>query len=307
MPTQHNEIDLPIAVGRKKRPASSRHATENEDLRHRHITLTPVLAVREGTVIEQTDWLASEEPLEIRVQGPGQKALSVAVTMRTPGHDDELAVGFLYSEGLIRSRDEVVTVRASELPRENQPCNVVTVQLSHLFDLAPLQRNFYATSSCGICGKASLEQIAVHCLPVAPGPILARSVLINLPVILREAQRIFAQTGGLHAAGLFDVNGRLLSLREDVGRHNAIDKLVGRRLLDGETSLAERILLVSGRVSFEIMQKAAMARVSIVCAVSAPSSLAVDVAKRFRQTIVGFLRGHNFNVYTHPERIAFDS
>lgn len=307
MPIQHNERDSPLNAGRKERSASSRHSTENEDLRRRHITPTPVLAVRNGIPLDQTDWLASEEPLEIRVHGPGQKTVSVAITMRTPGHDDELAVGFLYGEGLICSRDEVVTVRAGDLPQKEQPCNIVTVHLSHPFDLAPLKRNFYATSSCGICGKASLEQIAVRCMPVAPGPVLARSVLIDLPTTLRQAQRIFAQTGGLHAAGLFDVNGGLLSLREDVGRHNAIDKLVGRRLLDGETSLAERILLVSGRVSFEIMQKAAMARVSIVCAVSAPSSLAVDVAKRFRLTIVGFLRGHNFNVYTHPERIALDS
>jgi FdhD protein len=183
----------------------------------------------------------------------------------------------------------------------------VTVQLAHAFDPAPLQRNFYATSSCGICGKASLAQIAVHCPPVAPGPALARSVLVSLPVTLRGAQQIFAQTGGLHAAGLFDVTGQLVSLREDVGRHNAVDKVVGQTVLAGKSPLTNHILLVSGRTSFEIMQKAAVAQIPIVCAVSAPSSLAVEVAQRFHMTLVGFLRGDNFNVYTHPERIALQS
>jgi len=271
------------------------------------VTRTQVLAARNGTLLDQPDWLATEEPLEIRVQGPDQEVVSVAVTMRTPGNDDELAVGFLYTEGLIRSRAEVVAVNARPRLREEQPCNVVTVRLSHPFDLAPLKRNFYATSSCGICGKASLEQIAVHCAPVAPGPVLAHSVLVGLSATLRQAQPVFEQTGGLHASGLFDVTGQLLSLREDVGRHNAVDKLVGQMVLAGEMPLAERILLVSGRTSFEIMQKAAMARVPIVCAVSAPSSLAVEVAQRFRMTLVGFLRDHSFNVYTHPERIALDS
>jgi FdhD protein len=272
-----------------------------------NMTRTSVLAMRNGSVLDQCDWLASEEPLEIRVQGPSQELVSIAVTMRTPGNDRELAVGFLYTEGLIRSHDEIVAVEADDLQRDGLPCNVVTVHLAHPFDPAPLKRNFYATSSCGICGKASLEQIAVQCPPVVPGPVLARSVLVTLPITLRDAQQVFEQTGGLHAAGLFDVPGRLVSLREDVGRHNAVDKLVGQMLLAGKSPLANHILLVSGRTSFEIMQKAAMAQISIVCAVSAPSSLAVEVAKRFRMTIVGFLRGDNFNVYTHAERIALRS
>jgi len=271
------------------------------------MTATSVLAIRNGSVLDQRDWLASEEPLEIRVQGPGQKLVSIAVTMRTPGHDHELAAGFLYTEGLIRSGDEIVAIEADELRRDGRPCNVVSVQLSHSFDQARLKRNFYATSSCGICGKASLEQIAVQCPPVAPGPVLARSVLVTLPTALRTAQQVFEQTGGLHASGLFDVTGQLVSLREDVGRHNAVDKLVGQMLLAGKSSLADHILLVSGRTSFEIMQKAAMAQIPVVCAVSAPSSLAVEVARRFHITLVGFLRGDNFNVYTHPERIALDS
>jgi FdhD protein len=279
-----------------------------ERARGRQLNVAPaqILAVRDGTLRDQSDWLAAEEPLEIRVQGPDQEPLSVAVTMRTPGNEDELAVGFLYTEGLIRSRQEIVAVKTGPTLFQRQPCNIVTVCLSHRFDAARLKRNFYATSSCGICGKASLEQIAVQCEPVAPGPVVSHSVIQDLPPTLRQAQRIFDQTGGLHATGLFDVTGRLLSLREDVGRHNAVDKLVGERVLAGDTSLAECVLLVSGRLSFEIMQKAAMAQVPIVCAVSAPSSLAVDVAKRFGITIVGFLRGHAFNVYTYPERIAFD-
>jgi FdhD protein len=173
--------------------------------------------------------------------------------------------------------------------------------------MAIVQRDFYTTSSCGICGKASLEQIAVHYSPVAAGPVLPRAVLVELPTTLRNAQRLFEQTGGLHACGLFDVTGRLVSLREDVGRHNAVDKLVGQMVLGGKIPLTEQILLVSGRTSLEIMQKAAMAQVPIVCAISAPSSLAVEVAWRFRMTLVGFLRGTHFNVYTHPERLALDS
>jgi FdhD protein len=163
-----------------------------------------------------------------------------------------------------------------------------------------------ATSSCGVCGKASLEQIAIHCAQVPPGPLLPDSVLISLPNALRQAQQLFTQTGGLHASGLFDVTGQLLALREDVGRHNALDKLVGQRVLAGDIPLAERIVLVSGRTSFELLQKAAMAGVPIVCAVSAPSSLAVEVAQRFGITLVGFLREQSFNIYTHPERIALD-
>lgn len=267
-------------------------------------TATHLLSVREDDVHTRTDWLAAEEPLEIRVQGPNQEALSVAVTMRTPGNDDELTIGFLYTEGLIQSCAEIVNIEANTLRLDGRPCNTATVRLAHQFDPAPLKRNFYATSSCGICGKASLEQIAIRCTPVAPGPVLPSSVLIGLPPVLRRAQQVFDQTGGLHASGLFDMTGQLVSLREDVGRHNAVDKVVGHQLLVGELSLANHVLMVSGRLSFEIMQKAAMARIPVVCAVSAPSSLAVEVAKRFRMTLVGFLRDQSFNVYSYPERIA---
>lgn len=258
---------------------------------------------------ERDDWVAVEEPLEIRAGGPGQESVSVAVTMRTPGHDFELAVGFLFTEGLIGSRDDVaVSTDPEALARQNgllapRACNVVRVSLNGPFDGSALKRNFFATSSCGVCGKATLDQVAVRCATIGDGPTVARSTIVGLPETLRKAQAVFDQTGGLHAAGLFDTDGRLLYPREDVGRHNAVDKLIGRALLDGEVPLSERILLVSGRTSFEILQKAAVAGIPILCAVSAPSSLAVSVADRLGITLVGFLRGPSFNVYTHPDRI----
>jgi FdhD protein len=266
-----------------------------------------ILALRNDVLCEQVDWLATEEPLEMRVQGPGQEMVRVAVTMCTPGHDAELAIGFLYTEGLIHTRHEIVAIQADGPQYDTAPCNVATVHLTRPIDPTIIQRNFYATSSCGICGKASLEQIAVHCPPVAPGPVVPRAVLVELPTTLRNAQRLFEQTGGLHACGLFDVTGRLVSLREDVGRHNAVDKLVGQMVLEGQIPLTDLILLVSGRTSLEIMQKAAMAQVPIVCAISAPSSLPVEVGRRFRMALVGFLRDKHFNVYTHPQRLALDN
>jgi FdhD protein len=262
-----------------------------------------ILAVRPEGSNERPDRLAAEEPMEIRAGGPGQDAVPVAVTMRTPGSDFELAVGFLRTEGLVLSRDEVLTVAYCELPPDEQQYNVVTVRLSRPFDPGSMQRNFYATSSCGVCGKASLDQIEVHCSPLAQGPVVARSVLLGLPEELGRGQRIFEQTGGLHAGGLFDGSGKLLSLREDIGRHNAIDKLLGEAFLAGELPLSERILMVSGRLSFEIVQKAAVAGIPIVCAISAPSSLAAMAAERFGMTLIGFLRGSGFNLYAGSERV----
>jgi len=241
--------------------------------------------------------------MEIRVGGPGQDPTSLAVIMRTPGNDFELAAGFLWTEGLVRSRDEISSINYCDLPREEQRYNVVTVRLSRPRSMDSPQRNFYATSSCGICGKASLDQLRVACAPVPPGPVVTAGVILDLPDALRRGQRIFEQTGGLHAAALFDPVGRLLTLREDVGRHNAVDKLVGRAVLDGQVPLSDRLLLVSGRVSFEIVQKAAVAGIPIVCAVSAPSSLAVKTADELGLTVIGFLRHQGFNVYSHPERL----
>jgi len=273
----------------------------------RTVASARTLTVQDGTRFERADRLAAEEPMEIRVGGPGQDPLSVAVTMRTPGNDFELATGFLSTEGLVGSRTELVSVAYCELPAEEQQYNVVTVRLSQPFDPRALQRNFYATSSCGVCGKASLDQVRTSCPRLGPGPTVARSVIPSLPESLRRSQRIFEETGGLHAAGLFDRAGVLLAAREDVGRHNAVDKLAGWAFLRDSLPLGEQVLMVSGRLSFEIVQKAAMMGVPIVCAVSAPSSLAVETADAVGMTILGFVRGAGFNLYTRPDRIDLDT
>jgi len=270
----------------------------------RHVTSTKIVAVR-GTDLEvRDDLVVGEEPLEIRAAGPRQEPVSVAVTMRTPGFEDELAIGFLTSEGLIRD-NEVLSIRYGDPGVVAEPDDSVLVRLARPFDPDSVaQRNFVATASCGICGKASIDDVVVRCEPLPKGlPVVARAVILSLPDRLREAQAAFDRTGGLHAAGLFETDGRLVVIREDVGRHNALDKLIGSRVRAHELPLWDRILLVSGRVSFEIVQKAAMAGIPIVCAVSAPSDLAVRLADRLGITLVGFLRGDGFNVYTHDGRI----
>jgi FdhD protein len=263
-----------------------------------------VLAVRDGGGRTRADRLAAEEPMEIRAAGPGQEPVPVAVTMRTPGHDFELAAGFLRTEGLVGDAGDVVRAAYCGLPEDEQRYNVVTVTLARPLPPSALRRTFLATSSCGICGTAALEAVEVRSAPLAPGPTVAPDVLLALPGALRAGQVGFEATGGLHAAGLFTSEGALLRLREDVGRHNAVDKVVGSALLAGELPLRERVLMVSGRLGFEIVQKAAVAGVSVVAAVSAPTSLAVAAAERLGMTVVGFLRGRGFNVYAHPERIA---
>ena len=271
----------------------------------RNVSRVRALAVHDGVASERPDVLAAEEPMEIRVEGARQAAVSVAVTMRTPGGDFELAAGFLYTEGLIDGAGDVRRVSYCEdLAPDEQHYNVVTVELARPFDADALRRNFYANSSCGICGKATLEDVEVHCAPLAPGPVVAGAVIAAMPDALRERQRVFDQTGGLHAAGLFTPEGSLVTLREDVGRHNAVDKVVGEMLLAGELPLSERVLQVSGRIGFEIVQKAARAAIPILAAVGAPSSLAVDAADRLGMTLVGFVRDGRYNVYTHPERIS---
>jgi FdhD protein len=272
----------------------------------RPTTAVQVTVAGHDIVARKPDRLATEEPMEIQVRGKRQDPVSVAVTMRTPGNDFELAVGFLVTEGLLRSRGELSSVRYCDVPPEHQQYNVVTVDLSTAFTADFTKRNFFASSSCGICGKASLDQVEVACSPIGPGPSVTRSTIISLPAALRSAQRIFDQTGGLHAAALFDPEGRVIAVREDVGRHNAVDKLVGRAFLAGELPLDNHLLMVSGRVSFEIIQKAAVAGVPVTCAVSAPSSLAVEAAERIGMTVVGFLRGDAFNIYSRPERIDCD-
>ena len=270
----------------------------------RHVSTTRVLAVRGDTSESRDDMLVGEEPLEIRAAGPGQEPVAVAVTMRTPGSEDELAVGFLRTEGLIGD-DDVMTVELGDPADLAQPDDTVIVRLRRAFDPSVVaERHFVATASCGICGKASLDEIAVRCDPIPAGPDRpARGRSWACRDQLRAAQRVFEATGGLHASGLFDPDGRLVAVREDVGRHNALDKLVGWAVLGGRMPLNGRILLVSGRVSLEIVQKAAVAGIPILCAVSAPSDLAVEAAARFGQTLIGFLRGDGFNVYTGPERL----
>jgi FdhD protein len=247
----------------------------------------------------KADTLAIEEPLEIRVRGR-----SIAVTMRTPGHDAELAAGFLLSEGIIRQRDDVVNI--AHCPAAEAPNNTLNVFLSSSLavDFQQLTRHVFATSSCGICGKASIASVHQHFPPVQADVRISSALLSQLPQQMRAAQKTFEATGGLHAAAIFDANGRLVVLREDVGRHNAVDKVLGFGLLDNLLPFERHILLVSGRASFEILQKALAGRIAIVCAVSAPSSLAVQFAEESGQTLVGFLRGQNFNVYSHAQRIT---
>jgi len=275
-----------------------------EQMRRNTVSIR-VAAVGGGVISERMDRVAAEEPIEVRVAGPGQESVPLAVTMRTPGGDFELAVGFLFTEGLISGREEVARVSYCEdLPAEEHRYNVVTVRLNRPWDPGVAGRNFYVTSSCGICGKASLDEVESLCTAVVAGPTVPASVVSALPDRLREGQRVFDQTGGLHAAGLFDVDGNMLSLREDIGRHNAVDKVVGEALLAGQLPLSDRVLQVSGRLSLEVVQKAAVAGVPILSAVSAPSSLAVEAGERFGLTVIGFVRDGRFNIYSHPGRIA---
>jgi FdhD protein len=265
----------------------------------------PVRVVEvDGTATRRRrDRLATEEPLEIRASGPGQPTVRVAVTMRTPGHDFELAAGFLFTEGLIAGSRAFSQIRYCNDVGTEQHLNVVTVDMREHFDATRMQRNFFASSSCGVCGKASIDQLAVACAHVAEGPVVGREIITSLPDRLRAEQRVFESTGGLHATGLFRTDGQLVVAREDVGRHNAMDKLIGNRLLAGESPLSSSIALVSGRASFELVQKAAVAGIPIMCAVSAPSTLAVETAKRLGVTLIGFLRGARFNIYTNAQRI----
>jgi FdhD protein len=269
----------------------------------RHVTSRRIVAVRGESLEFRGDRVAGEEPLEIRAAGPGQDPVAVAVTMRTPGFEDELAAGFLKTEGLIDGQ-EILRFEPGDPAEMNQPDDRITVRLARPFDASVVaERHFVATASCGICGKASLDEVEVRSDPIPDGPIVSRRVLLALPDLLRAAQRAFEETGGLHAAALFTSAGELMAIREDVGRHNALDKLVGSQVLEKAMPLHGRIIMVSGRVSFEIVQKAAVAGAPIIAAVSAPSDLAIEAADRLGVTLIGFLRGNGFNVYAHDERI----
>lgn len=256
---------------------------------------------------DRRDDLATEEPLEIRLTAPDGTRRTVAITMRTPGHDFELAAGFLHGEGLVGPGDIAAIAYCvdADLPPEAR-YNTVTVRLHvPIPDLPALDRHFLTSSACGVCGSAGLDALRDRCGPLPAGTLkVTPETLYGLPEALREAQGVFGKTGGLHAAGLFSATGTLVALREDVGRHNAVDKLVGWAALAGRLPLSGHVLMVSGRTSYEIMQKALAAGITVVCAVSAPSSLAVELAREFGMTLVGFLRGERCNVYAGQERIV---
>jgi FdhD protein len=274
-----------------------------------HVNRT-VQRLRGGAWTRDDDVLAAEEPLEIRLiwkEGRKTDTRDIAVTMRTPGNDFELAVGFLHGEGILASRADVADVSYCTDEDEEQAFNIVTVTLRPglEFDPSRLERNFYTTSSCGVCGKAALESLEVQGCDIVPsGFEVSAGVICSLPAKLRSAQSVFEQTGGLHAAGLFDRAGNLLSLQEDVGRHNAVDKLIGERFLADSLPLSDSILMLSGRASFELLQKALVARVPVVAAVGAPSSLAAELADEFNITLCGFVRPDSMNVYSVPQRIT---
>ncbi|MGH7933971.1 MAG: formate dehydrogenase accessory sulfurtransferase FdhD [Candidatus Binataceae bacterium] len=279
----------------------------------------PALKWRHGAARGESDRLAVEEPLEIRLGGR-----RFTLTMRTPGHDEELAAGFLLAEGFISSRAELGEIRrvrgSRGVPEANTIDVILNVPASGLRER--LKRNFVMSSSCGVCGKTSIDAIQRRIEPLAGGAIMSARALLKMPALMRAAQAVFSMTGGLHAAALFALDGgragsasvgtatdggaapSLIVLREDVGRHNAVDKVIGHALTHEMVPLAQVALMVSGRLSFEIVQKAAVAGIPILCAVSAPSSLAVELAEQVGMTLVGFLREPNFNVYAHPARIV---
>jgi FdhD protein len=264
--------------------------------------LTQVSEWDGGKVRRKDDFLAAEEPLEIRV---GEHPLSV--TMRTPGHDLELAAGFLFTEGLVQRREQIIALEGTGDDDASNRGNVVQAELAPEAapDFAKMRRHFFAASSCGICGKASIDAVRSRLLrPPNPDFRFDADILVRLPEALRSSQDVFQRTGGLHAAALFDSRGALMVLREDIGRHNAVDKVIGWALREGRVPLGDSVLLVSGRGGFEIVQKAIVAGVPVVASVSAPSSLAVQLARELRQTLIGFLRGRRFVVYAGEERIT---
>ena len=264
----------------------------------RSVELTQVTEWEDGSVRSLQDFLAAEEPLEIRIGG-----IPLTVTMRTPGHDLELSAGFLLTEGIIQSADQIAGLHAVA-PENGARSNVVEVELKDTeFDSGDLQRNFFAASSCGICGKASINAIRVRGLRQPDrGFRVDPEILCRLPETLRSEQAVFSRTGGLHAAALFDADGQLMALREDIGRHNAVDKIAGWALLQKKLPLSRHIMLVSGRGGFEIVQKTLAAGIPILASVSAPSSLAVKLARELGLTLVGFLRGRRFVIYSSEFR-----
>jgi formate dehydrogenase family accessory protein FdhD len=272
------------------------------------VTPRPTTSVRvqawtDASLRDRPDKIVTEEPMEIRIHAPGEDAKPLAVIMRTPGNDFELAVGFCLTEGIIEGAANLAEVRYCMGPDAEQEYNVVTVATRGAVDLDGRERAFVSGASCGICGKTTLDQLEVMCAPLGVGPRVALTTLVELPDRLRTGQTVFDATGGLHAAGLFSAAGDLQLVREDVGRHNAVDKLIGHAVLAGQLPLGDVVLVVSGRVSFEIVQKAARAGITVLVAVSAPSSLAVATAQRLGMTLVGFVRDGRANVYSGAARV----
>ena len=269
-------------------------------------TSARVVAYEGDSKRELFDDLATEEPLEIRLAA-GNSVTSVAVTMRTPGNDFELAAGFLHCEGIVRARADVAGISYCIDPAVDaqQRYNIVNDDLAAdaLPDLERLERHFTLSSACGVCGKAHIDALQTRARPLDDDTVVDLSLVTALPEKMRAAQRVFASTGGLHAAALFDASGTLLALREDVGRHNAVDKIAGWALLNDRLPLRGCVLLVSGRASYELVQKSIVARIPILCAVSAPSSLAVELAQAFELTLAGFVRGNRANVYCGAARV----
>jgi FdhD protein len=263
-----------------------------------------VVRVRDGVRAVDRDRAATEEPLEVRLHNR-----PFAVIMRTPGADRELAAGFLLAEGVLKSADDLGTIEYCTDPAADHPENIVNARLANrspdaLEELLAERRNVTTNSSCGLCGRLTIESLRSDLPPLTSAWTVPSSMVLELPDRLRQAQAVFEETGGLHAAGLFARDGRLETIAEDVGRHNAVDKVVGRMLMAERLPLSEHLLFVSGRTSYEIVQKAFIAGISLVAAVSAPSSLAVALAEDCGITLIGFLRGNNFNIYAHPERIT---
>lgn len=282
-----------------------------EEERAASVNQISVTEVSRGTFRERLDRLAAEEPLEIRVLkynnlNSDWTQYSIAVTMRTPGSDFELAAGFLFSEGVIKKKRDIERITYCTDPKERQQYNIVNVYLSDevKFDPNTLSRHVYTSSSCGICGKGSIEQVKASCSNKPIGTFqISFEKLAGLPAKLNESQNIFSLTGGLHASGLFDSGGNLLTSREDIGRHNALDKVIGFLLMRDRLPASNTILLVSGRASFELVQKASLAGIPCIAAVGAPSNLAVSLAKEYGMTLIGFLKGERFNVYNAKERL----
>jgi FdhD protein len=285
-------------------------ARARERVEQRMITV-PVKKVKATSSSPHQDLLAVEEPLEIRLgfhsEGKRKKK-SISVTMRTPGDDLALAVGFLFTEGIISSHYQIENIRHLGLNNDNiQESNVVQVELRPdvKVDYNRLERHFYTTSSCGVCGKTSIDALQIIGCPILPehGTVFDLNTIHRLPKLLLDSQALFGRTGGLHAAALFDLSGKLAGLREDVGRHNAVDKLIGAQFIEKHIPLNNRLLMVSGRASFELVQKALMAGIPILAAVGAPSSLAVELALKFSMTLLGFVRDNRFNIYSGEWRI----